>query len=131
MLTIEEFKTYYDPKQADSSDDDNLQFFIKSNMKNIFIKINLYQSVLDELKEERVNWARPGGADGPTFLIAIFSKNSHSAEESVVMTKAELISIMTKDFQHDIQDMNKVFLHKEKEITFSREDNPDVLFHFF
>ena len=37
----------------------------------------------------------------------------------------------SKDYQHNVQDMNKAFLLKEKEITFGVENDPDVLFQLF
>ena len=36
-----------------------------------------------------------------------------------------------KDFQHNIQDVNKDFLEKERDIAFGGEYNPDVMFQLF
>ena len=37
----------------------------------------------------------------------------------------------TKDFQYNIQDVNKAFLLKEREIAFGRESNSDMFFQLF
>ena len=55
-------------------------------------------------------------------------KNTHSTRASAVVAKLELLSMRTKDFQHNIQDMNKAFLLKERDIVFEDESNPCVLY---
>ena len=37
----------------------------------------------------------------------------------------------TKDFQHNIQDTNKSFILKEREIAFGSKSNSDMLFQLF
>ena len=83
------------------------------------------------MKDNKHLWTRPGGGDGTTLLIEIYSKNGHGTRASAVVAKAELLSMRSKDFQHNMQDTNKAFLIKEKEIAFGGEDNPDVLFQLF
>ena len=97
----------------------------------LFVKNSCSQNVIDELKEERKCYIRPGGGDGLTILIAVHGKNSHGTRASAVVAKSELLSMRTKDFQHNIQDVNKAFLLKEREIAFGGESNPDVLFQLF
>ena len=90
----------------------------------LFVKNSCFQCVLDDLKEEECHWKRFGGG-------AACSKNVHGTQASAVVAKSELLSMRSKDYQHNIQDANKAFLFKEKEITFSSENNPDVLFQLF
>ena len=115
----------------DGSNAANLHFCIKLNMMYLYIKNSVRQTVLEAIKEERVHWKRPGGGDGITLLIEIYSKNAHGTRASAVVAKSELLSMKTKDFGHNIQDVNDIFLLKEKEISFGGEINPDVLFQLF
>ena len=92
------------------------------------VKNSCAQTVIDELNKERGQWIRPGGGDGTTLLIAIYSRNVHGTRVSAVVAKSELLSMRSKDLQHNIQDANKTFLLKEKEIVFGGEENPDVVF---
>ena len=130
-LTIQACKAHCDPFWADGSEEANQQFCIKSNMFYLFVKNSCTQNVIDELKEERQHWSRPGGGDGLTILIAVYGKNAHGTRASAVVAKSELLSMRTKDFQHNIQDVNKAFTMKEREIAFGGESNPDVLFQLF
>ena len=93
-----------------------------------FVKNSCAQNVVDDLNKECGNWIRPAGGDGTTMLIAIHSRNVHGTRASVVVAKSELLSMRSKDFQHDIEDTNKTFLLKEKEIVFYGEENSDALF---
>ena len=97
----------------------------------LFVKNSCFQCVLDDLKDEEHHWKRPGGGDGGTLLTAVYSKNVHGTRASAVVAKSELLSMRSKDYQHNIQDINKAFLLKEKEIAFGGESNPDVLFQLF
>ena len=97
----------------------------------LYVKNSTHQSVLDELKDDRHQWIRPGGGDGTTLLIAIYSKNAHGIRASAVVAKAELLQMRSKDYQHNIHDVNKAFALKEREIAFGGENNPDVLFQLF
>ena len=110
---------------------DNVQFCIKSNTFYLFVKNSCFQCVLDDLKEEERHWKRPGGGHGGMLLTAVCSKNVHGTWASAVVAKSELLSMRSKDYQHNIQDVNEVFLLKEKEIAFGSENNPDVLFQLF
>ena len=65
------------------------------------------------------------------MLIAIDSKNAHRTRASAVVAKAKLLQMKTKDFQHNIQDTNKAFSLKEREIAFGGENNTDILFQLF
>ena len=130
-LTVLEYKAHCDPRWADGSNADNVQFCIKSNVFYLFIKNSCFQCVLDDLKEEEHHWKRPGGGDGGTLLTAVYSKNVHGTRASAVVAKSELLSMRSKDYQHNIQDVNKAFLLKEKEIAFGGESNPDALFQLF
>ena len=97
----------------------------------LFIK-NIYsQNVIDELKEDKQYWNRPSNGDGLTILIVVHGKNTYGTRASAVVTKSELLSIRTKDFQCNIQDTNKSFILKKREIVFGSESNPDVLFKLF
>ena len=130
-LTIQDCKSHCDPFWADSSDQSNIQFCVKSNMFYLFAKSSADQRALDESKNERQYWLRPGGGDGTALLIAIYGKNIHGTRASAVVAKSELLQMRSKDFQHNIQDVNKAFLLKEREIAFGGENNPDVLFQLF
>ena len=96
----------------------------------LFIKNSYTQAVIDKLNDKWQYWTRPSSSDRKTLLIAIYSKNTHGTRASIVVAKAELLAIRTKDFQYNIQDVNKVFLLKEKE-TFSSKRNLDILFQLF
>ena len=80
------------------------------------------------MKDERQYWIRSVSSDRLTILIAVCGKNAYSTKASAVGAKSELLSIRTKHFQHNIQDVNKAFLLKEREIAFRRESKSDVLF---
>ena len=80
----------------------------------LFIKNSVHQTVLDNIKEERLNWKRPGGEDGISLLIAVYNKNVHGTRASAVVAKTELLSMKTQDFQHNVLDVNSIFLLKEK-----------------
>ena len=56
------------------------------------------------------------------------SKNAHGTRASAVVTKSDLLFMRTKEFQHNIQDVNKAFLLKEREIAFGGESNSGMLF---
>ena len=113
-LTAMDCKAHCDPKWADGSNADNVQFCIKSNMFYLFVKNSCDQSVLDAMKDDEHHWKRPGGGDGGALLIAVHSKNVHGTRASAVVAKSELLSMRSKDYQHNIQDVNKAFLLKEK-----------------
>ena len=101
-LTVEYCKNDCDPKWTDGSTAENLQLCIKFNMMCLFIKNSAHQNFLKNIKEERLHWTRPGGGDGITLLIAICSKNAHGERVSTVVAKTELLSMKTKDFQHNV-----------------------------
>ena len=72
-----------------------------------------------------------GGGDAITFLIAICSKNVHGTRASAVVTKADLLSIRTTDFHHNIQDASTFCTQKEHEIIYGGEQNLDILIQLF
>lgn len=97
----------------------------------LYVKNSCDQSVLGAVKDDEYHWKGPGGGDGGTLLIAVHSKNVHGTRASAVVDKSELLSMRSKHYQHNVQDINKAFLLKEKEIVFGGESNPDVLFQLF
>ena len=97
----------------------------------LFIRNSCDQSATHNLREEKHHWTRPDGGDGGTLLVSICSKNSHGTRASEVVAKVELLSMRTKDFQHNIHSVNKSFLEKEREITFGGEDNLEALLQLF
>ena len=54
-LIAEDCKKYCDPKWTDGLTASNLQFCIKPNLICLFIKNSAHQSVLDNMKEERIH----------------------------------------------------------------------------
>ena len=130
-LKVEDCKNHCDLKWTGSLTATNLQFCTKSNMKWVFIKNISHQSILTKIKEERPHLKITSGGDEITFLIFVYNKNSHGRRVSVVVVKTKLLSIKTKDFQHNILDVNRFFLLKEKEVAFCGETNPDVHFQLF
>lgn len=76
-LTAEDRKNHCDPKWTENPNASNLQFCVKSNMMHLFIKKSSHRHVLENIKEERIHWKRPGGGHVITFLITIYNKNAH------------------------------------------------------
>ena len=83
------------------------------------------------MKNKRQYWNRLGSGDRLTILIAVYGKNSHGTRASTIVAKSELLPMRNKDFQYNIQDVNKAFILKEREIAFGGESNFDVLFSYF
>ena len=54
-LTVDVCKLHCNPKWMDGSIADNLQSCIKSNMIYLFIKNSAHQTVIDNIKEERLH----------------------------------------------------------------------------
>ena len=48
---------------------------------------------MDDMKDEKHLWTRPGSGDEATLLFATCSKNFHGARASAVVAKAELLSM--------------------------------------
>ena len=46
-------------------------------------------------------------------------------------SKSELLNVKTKDFQHNVDNLNKKLLCKEKKIACSGEENLGVIFQLF
>ena len=130
-LTADIVKAHCDPKWADGTNADNVQFCIKSNMMYIFIKKSVSKNVLDDIEEEKHKWTRPGGGDGLTLLMCIYNKNAHGTKASAIIAKSELLEVNTKNFNHNINDVNSFFTLKNKEIGFSGEVNPECLYQLF
>ena len=61
------------------------------------------------------------------MIIAIYNKNTHGIRSSTLVHKTELLSMKTKDFQHNVLDANRMFFFKENDITLGGEINPDIL----
>ena len=61
---------------------------------------------------------RPGGGDAITFPIGVHSKNVHGTRASAVVAKSGILSIRTKYFYHNIQDVNTFYAQKEHEIIY-------------
>ena len=55
-LTVQECKDHCDPRWVDGSNQDSVQFCIKSNMFYLFVKNSFTQTVIDELDKERRYW---------------------------------------------------------------------------
>ena len=51
-------------------------------------------------------------------MMSTCNKNAHGKRASVVVVKSHLLSMHTKDFQHNAQDVNKDFALKEREHAF-------------
>ena len=45
------------------------------------------QSVLDEVKDDKDKWTRPGGGDGASLLISIYNKNAHGTRASAIVAR--------------------------------------------
>ena len=52
---------------------------------------------MDDMKDEKHLQIRPGSGDGATLSIAIYSKNAYGIRASVVVVKAELLLMRSKD----------------------------------
>ena len=128
QLNAATVKQHCDPKWADNT---NLQFCILSNMFFVFVKNSIHQEVMDDLQDDVVLFTRPGGGDGATLLISIYTKNSHGTVASAIVAKTELLSVNSKDFGHNIQDVNRFFHQKNNEINFAGQSNPDIVFQLF
>ena len=97
-LTVQECKNHCNPKWADGSNANNVQFCIKSNIFCLFVKNSCDQTAIDELHGERQHWIRPGGGNGKTLLISMCCKNVHGTRASNVVANSELLSMRSKDF---------------------------------
>ena len=113
-LTVQICKLYYDPKWMNSSTTENLQLFIKSNIMCLFVNISAHQTVLDNVKEDRLCWTKPGGGDRISLFIGICNKNAHGTRGSASVAKTQLPSKI-KCFQHNTLGANRMFYSRKKE----------------
>ena len=75
-----------EPKWSDSSTQD-VKFCIMFNIMLVFIKKSITQSVLDDVKDEKAKWMRPGGDNRASLLISIYNKNTHGTRASDFVAK--------------------------------------------
>ena len=61
-------------------------------MACLYVKNCVYQTVLDNIKQERFHWTRPDEGDGILLLVFISIKNAQGTRASVVVAKTELLS---------------------------------------
>lgn len=108
-LNLKVIKNHYDPNLANITVDDNLQFCIKSNIFFIFVKNNIEKQVIDNLKDDNVIFLSPGCGDSAALLMDIHSRNSHGTVASVVVDNSELLSLTSKNFNHNIYYLNQFF----------------------
>ena len=75
-LTIDFDKVHCDPKWRAGTAQD-VQFCILSNVIFVFIKNSATQHVIDDVKDGKDKWIRPGGSNGDSLMIRIYNKNAH------------------------------------------------------
>ena len=128
VINVDAFKYHCDPKWSASTEEQDLLFFILSNMKFVFIKNSISHSVFEDVKDDKTKWSKPKGGDRASSLISLYEKNAHGIRDSAIVAKNELVKAETKSFKHNIQDVNKFIAAKNKEISFGGETNHDALF---
>ena len=96
----------------------------------VLIKISITQLLLDNVKDEKSKWMKPGGGDGASSLIIICNNNAHGTWDSITVAKNEFLSLEAKKFGHNIYGTKNIVI-RNKEISFGREPNPDAVFQIF
>ena len=130
-VTLDEIQNHEDSYWNNRSDAANIQNSLKSKMLFHCSSNSALNDVILNIQDKEASWKRSGGGLGLVFLHHVFRSHSHGTSASAFVCNKQLNTVQTKDFSHNIVEVNKYFSLKNNEILSAGEGNDDHIFQLF